>query len=108
MCLPDNHLAKIRASFSPPVCYRSNVDRSYQTGQRATLAKTPYMIAKQSLKPKLASFLQIYFPGSSPTSQPAETDCANLLEDNWMNAGTRHHPGDYLRTRTPNEPLGNY
>jgi hypothetical protein len=84
------------------------------------------MIAKQSLKPELALFFRIHFSASSRDPQPAgfltrtsEIGRTNTVEDNWMEAGfspdepplsvgTRHHPGDYLRTRSPNEPLGNY
>jgi hypothetical protein len=66
------------------------------------------MIAQKELNYKLASFRQICFPGLSQSSQLAKTGRANLLEDNCMEVGTRHRPGDYLRTRSPNEPLGNY
>src|ERR1022692_1367007 len=99
MSLPDNHLQKIRLCLSPPMCYRSNVDSSFQTSQRAKPAKTPHMIAQEELNYKLGSFLQIYCPGSSRYARPAKTVRANPPEDNWMEAGTRRHPGDYLRTR---------
>jgi hypothetical protein len=66
------------------------------------------MIAQEELNYKSVSFLQICLSGSSQHLQLTKTGRVNLLEDNWMEAGVRHHPGEYLRTRSPNEPLGNY
>lgn len=83
------------------MCYRSIVDR-------AKSPKTPYMLAQKELNYKLASFLQIYVSRSPRRLQLSKTGRANLLEDNWMEVGARRHLGEYLRTRSPNEPLGNY
>jgi hypothetical protein len=66
------------------------------------------MIAKKELNSKLALFFRVHDPASSHRAQPAKTSRAKPLEDNWMEVRTRRCPGDYLRTRSPNEPLGNY
>ena len=59
MCLPDSHLQKTEPCRRPPVCYRSNVETTFQTGHGMNSKGHPHMPANKDLNYKLALFFQV-------------------------------------------------